>query len=77
MRPSRHQLRALRWLRDNGGHARPDQWTRMIATNGKRGGSTPGTFLRLCIMGYCASSPIPGHLGITERGLAALRERGL
>ena len=64
------QARALDWLARNGGHAKPDRFGRMVATNGEICRIMPVVWLRLMLAGFCANSFLPGHIGITELGIS-------
>jgi hypothetical protein len=72
------QTRALKWLADQGGHARMDQWGRAVSTRGQRDSAAAATWFRLAMRGFVAPSTIAGHFGITVAGVAALnREMAL
>jgi len=73
MAMTKTQHQALRWLRDQGGHASLDQYSRAFA-RGQKARFTPGTWLRLFISGHISQSPLPGHFGITAEGIEAARK---
>lgn len=67
------QLRALRWLAEHEGRARPDRWCRMVGPDGDICKSKPETWLRLMISGHVCPHMVPDHVGITMDGLEAIR----
>jgi hypothetical protein len=66
------QVRALRWLRDHGGHAVLTRYGKALA-HGETNSADASTWLRLFISGHVAVSPMPGHMGITMKGLEAAK----
>lgn len=69
--PSEAERRALNWIARNGGHAKPDRYGNMVASNGQLSKQHPATWVRLVCAGWCARSFVPGHLIITPEGLEA------
>lgn len=66
------QHRALRWLRDNGGHATLDPYNHAWA-QGQKSGFTAGTWLRLVISGHVWRYG-DGRFGLTVDGTEAARK---
>lgn len=69
---SASQHRALAWLARHGGQGYLDQHSNVWA-QGQKSASAPGTWLRLFIGGYLAPGLIAGTIGITQKGLEALK----
>ncbi len=67
------QSKALRWLAKNKGCAKVDRYGRVSTASGDLSPHSCATFLRLTLAGYCCAHPLEHHVGITQKGLEAIR----